>query len=100
MKRRNGRTCWFDAADASQVREAIVEADKIAFDLTAHGDHYSVTLSPAPAGAPWWKGIWRCKTDASQGHLQAKLYTASDGGIVLVGIWKEDGEQYWFTELT
>ena len=77
-----------------------MEPDKIAFEVTAEGYDYTVTLKPAAAGPPWWIGGWKCKSDNSQGHAQAKLYTAIDGGIVLVGTWKEDDEQYWFTELT
>ncbi len=84
----------------STVRGAIVKPDKIVFNVSAEGYDYTVSLAPAAAGPPWWMGTWRCKTDASQGHAQAKLYNASDGGIVLVGTWNEDGDQYWFTELT
>ena len=86
MKRRNGKTSWIEGI-TSTVRGAIMEADRIASDVTDGEYEYTVTLAPATAGPPWWKGGWKCKTDTSSGYADAKLYSASDGGLVLVGTW-------------
>jgi hypothetical protein len=85
--------------DESPILTAIVTGDRIAFDAVSGDYNYTITLRPAAAGPSWWTGEWRCKTDNSRGHASARLYRSADGGIVLVGNWKEDYDYTWITEL-
>lgn len=98
MDRMNGTTWWIDSASAP-VLDAIITDERIAFDVTCDDYAYTVVLVPAPAGPPWWKATWTCKTDGSRGSAAARMYKSSDQGIVLAGHWKEDGEHTWITEL-
>jgi hypothetical protein len=80
------------------VLDAIVDSDRIAFDVEAGGEHYSVNLTPAFGSM--WKGKWSCRESGQRGHVDARLYTCeSDDGVVLVGNWKQDGDLWWFIEL-
>jgi hypothetical protein len=102
----NGTTWWifrgngddFDGGSAT-VRDAIISDAKIAFDTKYDGNMYTIVLTPAEAGPSWWVGKWSCREDRSSGTASARLYRSTDGGVVLVGRWQEDGEYTWFTEM-
>lgn len=94
----NGRICWTDADGQYPVRDAIVADDRIAFDLRADGEHYSVTLTPV-RNSDMWTGTWRCRETRQNGHVDARPYKSADGGLVLVGTWQQDGDLWWFIEL-
>jgi hypothetical protein len=91
-------TWWIDVDDAP-VQNAIVTDERIAFDVTCDGYDYTVVLTPAPGGSPWWTAGWTCKRAGTHGNAAARLYESSDQGIVLVGHWNEDGKYTWITEL-
>lgn len=98
-RRMDGWTCWVEEAEIWPISSAVVSDQRIAFDTTDGSNVYTVELTPAAAGPPWWKGVWRCKTDGSKGHAEARLYSSTDRGLVLVGRWVEDGDKRWVTEL-
>jgi hypothetical protein len=95
----NGWTTWLEQEERGAVRDAIVTPTRIAFDTFAGDYRYTIELVPAPQGPPWWRGGWRCSTDQTRDYADARLYSSSDGGIVLVGRWVEDGDWTWVTEL-
>jgi hypothetical protein len=94
----SARTCWVGQDGSAAAEKVVVDDGRIAFDVEYNGYEYTVALAPAAAGPPWWKGTWKCGRES--GHVDARLYKGSDGGMCLVGHWKEDGQQYyWLTEL-
>ena len=44
-------------------------------------------------------GTWSCRTDASRGHVEARLYVSVEDGVALLGRWVDDGDQTWAVEL-
>jgi hypothetical protein len=100
-----GASRWIDPEhwkESAGLLTAVVLLDqRIAFDVAYESDAYTVVLTPAPAGAPWWMGSWRMRRpDQGEGRVQAKLYRAENGETILVGRWTEDGVEFpWFVEL-
>ena len=100
MAKLNGRILWVGYGEPSTVIGAIVLEDRISFDASDGEFNYTVTLTPAPKSSSMWKGRWRCPNPWEEGHVDARLYMSADGGIVLVGNWREDNaDQWWFLEL-
>ncbi|MDI3288058.1 hypothetical protein [Polyangium sp. 15x6] len=100
MAKLNGRILWVGHDDPSPVRGAIVSEDKIAFDASSGEYDYTVTLTPVQNSPSMWKGRWKCALPREDGHVDARLYKCVDGGVVLVGNWREDNtDHWWFMEL-
>lgn len=98
MGRHSGSTSWADQDGTAAIEEVIIGGDRIAFDLTFDDYEYTVVLKPAAAGDPWWIGTWT--SGSVSGHVEGRLYTSSDGRVVLAGRWKEDQEDYrWYVEI-
>lgn len=97
----DGFTAWVEEATTYPVFGAIIARDKVSIDASSDGYDYSMVMRPAPkAGVDRWVGRWRLK-DGSSGHIDARLYRASDGRVALVGHWTEDGcTLRWVTELS
>jgi hypothetical protein len=100
-RRLNGHTCWAwaDGSTVAHVIGAIVTDDRISFDVRTEDCEYTVLLRPAPSREAWWTGEWRCKTDNRRGHAEAKVRAQDDGCVDLVGVWSEDADLDWTTEL-
>jgi hypothetical protein len=98
-RRLNGRICWTEFGPPCAVMQAIVRSDRIAFDTTDGTWEYTVSLQPS-ATPSIWEGRWRCLNPPCDGHVDARKYDCPDGGVVLVGTWRDaEGDWWWFMEL-
>jgi hypothetical protein len=99
--RYEGDTRWqWSGGEDPAPATAAVTADRITIDASPGGWQYSVRLAPVSTAPGWWRGEWSCKSDGRKGAAKAKLSVSDEGdALTLEGIWVEDSELRWITEL-
>jgi hypothetical protein len=96
MVKHLARIWWMDLtknrADRLVDVSVLVGPTRIAFDLPhlpPDGNSADYVVELTFMRQPDWVGHW--KRGAASGDVEVRRYDASDGGIALVGVWKQDG---------
>lgn len=97
-KRVSGTINWCPRGDEKPVDGQYIPDKKIELSFEFNGNRYRVALAPPPTGSTTWIGSYVVNARPPQ-QTTAKLYTAPDGSMVLLGEWREETYDYsWVVE--